>query len=538
MRKTLIVCSLVMVGCGDVSHPLDIDSGAGESDDINKQDSSNNDSGTVSLTDSGRLEDASQSNQSDAGHDASSPVRLDAGHEAGTPDKDSGVSDSHVAPKDAGVDSWVAPPTCTDVPLQCGSSKGANCPACSTGGVCIQQSDCAIGGCDYTGHCITSVSCIQHHGGDTCGAGEDTDLGANAKPATGEESCCTTIAIPGTNYTVDKYLITAGRMRAMVTALNGNLRAFTESIPASNPYWNPAWNAYIPSSTSEVDQAFGPYPNPLSPDPYNPNNETQDPTDGFPLGWLGQWRWGCTEGNPLVVGGTPDGARTWYTNYMLPGDLAPVAYPQDYLDDKFLNCVDAYTLTAFCIWDGGHLATLDELAAAWGTGNFPWSYISPYVSIITTCSTYDDNGNCLDADYEQPTGTDANGLDMSSYIAHEFGGSLDQFITPFTYDYDPYGLFADDSIHIPAPGRFPLGNSVDGVSDLVGATYTITAIVEPTTSIYPPPTIANSEHTGTMAGSGSFEIHPVYPGSGVSQEDQTFRPAWWAYWAGGGRCAR
>lgn len=502
MKPYLISCLIILAGCAQVSEP------EVNTNHVLPNANRSEDSGT----------DASKSavDSSTVIHIISVDAALDAAHQAsidaGYPEKDTGI-DSHVAPKDTGVDSWIAP------------------GSVATGGKCKDQIDCTVGGCDYTGHCIKEISCVLHHGGDTCGAGEDTDFGLNPKPASGEESCCTSVPIAGTNYTLDKYLITAGRMRAFVNKFSGNLRSFTNSIPASNTNWNTSWNAYIPSTIDEVDAQLGPYPAPLTPDPYCPECPgraatcacgglgTQDTTDGFPIGYIGQWRLGCDMGTPAK----PNGARTWWTNKLMPGDQAPISYPQDYLDDKMLNCVDAYMLSAFCIWDGGHLATIDELSQAWGPNDFPWSYRAPNVSI--------------DSATQMPLGIDANGLDMSHFISHEFGISNQQFITPFTYEYDPYNLFADDSIHIPAPGRFPLGNSVDGISDLVGATYTMSSIVQPTTPIYPPPTIANAEHTGTLGGAGSWEIHPIYAGAGGTV-DLTFRPAWWAYWAGGGRCAR
>lgn len=467
----------------------------------------------------------------DAGNpapDAANSTDASSGHDSGTHQ-----------PVDAGIDAPIIPPppapTCTDgikngqeTDIDCG---GTTCPACPTGDKCVLQTDCAVGGCDYTGHCITSKSCTQHHGGDTCGAGEDTDLGANPTPATGEESCCVSIQIPGTSYMVDKYLITSGRMRAMVNDLGGNLRAFTQGIPASNTNWNPAWNAYIPSTVDEVDAQLGPYPAPLTPDPYNPDDEAFDNVDQLPAGLgLGQWRDGCTMGAP----GMPDGARTWWTNKVMNGDLAPVQYPQDFLDDKMLNCVDSYLLTAFCIWDGGHLATLDELANAWGTGQFPWSGVSPNVNINLNGP---DPGDADHATYQMPLGVDSNGLDMSSYVVHEFGAVDDEFITPYTYNYDPYNLLADNTYHIAAPGRFPLGAGPYGHMDMVGESYPATAIA-PGSDPSSITSIANVEHTGTTGGTGSWEIHPIEPGSGTEQEDPLFRPAWWAYYAMGGRCAR
>jgi hypothetical protein len=337
-----------------------------------------------------------------------------------------------------------------------------------------------------------------------------------------EESCCTSIPIPGTTMVVDKYLITAGRIRAWVSSLDGNIQAFTKTIPAANTYWNPEWNQYIPSTTTELDAQLGPYPAPLTPSPYAPTVLSND-ADGEPAGnWLGQWRDGCSMGKA----GSPDGARTWWTDHAIGSDEAPIVYPQAFLDDKIINCIDSYMLTAFCIWDGGHLATDAELAAAWGAGPFPWSGVAPNVLVNQMT--------------QEPQGMDAAGRTASSYVAHEFGLSADEFVAPFTYNYDPYGLLADNTYHIPAPGRFPLGAGPYGHMDLVGAQYEATAI-EPGTFTQEPPPVPTSvkqvDHVGTLEG-GSWEIHPIISGSGTGVTFDPWMPAYWAYWAMGSRCGR
>jgi hypothetical protein len=417
-------------------------------------------------------------------------------------------------------------PTCTDGVKNDGESDvdcgGPHCPPCAVGKTCIEHTDCASAGCGYNGRCALAPSCVQHHGGDTCGPGEDTDLGANPAVASGEESCCTSIPIPGTTLTLDKYLITAGRVRAWVDRLAGNLRAFTETIPASNPSWDPRWNQYIPSTMAEVDAQLGPYPAPLTPSPYSPSDTNLD-TLGLPTGnWLGQWRDGCSMGTP----GAPDGARTWWTDHLVGSDTGPFAYPQEFLDDKMINCIDGYMLTAFCIWDGGHLATDEEMGAAWGAGPLPWSAAAPMVLIDQTS--------------QEPVGTDSMGRDARSYIVHEFGLSAAEFIAPYTYNYDPYHLGADNSIHIPAPGRFPLGAGPYGHMDLAGSTYEATQITLGTFAVEPPPiptTVVEVDHVGTLE-QGSWEIHPVISGSGMDVTYDPWMPAYWAYWAMGSRCGR
>jgi hypothetical protein len=300
------------------------------------------------------------------------------------------------------------------------------------------------------------------------------------------------------------------------------LRAFTASIPASNLNWNASWNQYIPSTMDEVDAQLGPYPAPLTPSPYAPSDFTLD-TLGLPTGnWLGQWRDGCSMGSP----GMPDGARTWWTNHALGSDETAIVYPQEFLDDKMINCIDSYMLTAFCIWDGGHLATDEEMAAAWGAGPLPWSAAAP--------------GVLIDQTSQEPVGTDALGRNASSYVVHEFGLSPAEFVAPYTYNYDPYGLDADNTIHIAAPGRFPLGAGPYGHMDLAGAGYEATSIAPGTFGQEPPPVptvISQVDHVGTLE-EGSWEIHPIISGSGAAVTYAPWMPAYWAYWAMGSRCGR
>ena len=181
-------------------------------------------------------------------------------------------------------------------------------------------------------------------------------------------------------------------------------------------------------------------------------------------------------------------------------------------------------LTAFCIWDGGHLATDAELAAAWGAGPLPWSGQAPLVLV--------------DQATQLPTGLDALGRNASAYVAHEFG--THEFVAPFTYNYDPYGLGADSSVHIPAPGRFPLGAGPYGHMDLAGATYEATAIkagVPLSPPLAVPTSVKQVDHVGTVEG-GSWEIHPIITGAGSAVVYDPWMPAYWAYWAMGSRCGR
>ena len=119
----------------------------------------------------------------------------------------------------------------SDGPLPDDDSGTHTVPA---GGACTRDSDCVTGGCDYTLHCALARSCTQHNGGDTCGPN-------------GDESCCTTLAVPKPSapYKLDKFNITAGRFRVFIEKTKGDVRGY---IQKNRPTWfEPAWDAWIPN---------------------------------------------------------------------------------------------------------------------------------------------------------------------------------------------------------------------------------------------------------------------------------------------------
>src|SRR5262249_7219405 len=119
------------------------------------------------------------------------------------------------------------PPATSTDGLQNGDETGIDCggqlthaPPCAVGVGCAVDADCASGACDYQKRCALVPSCVVHFGGDTCGVGEVGD------PDAQHESCCTTLDVPrpeakGGPYKLDKYLVTAGRMRAFVEHFDG-----------------------------------------------------------------------------------------------------------------------------------------------------------------------------------------------------------------------------------------------------------------------------------------------------------------------------
>jgi hypothetical protein len=225
----------------------------------------------------------------------------------------------------------------TDV--DCGGAN-PDTPRCAVGKECKAHSDCASDGCAYNGKCALARSCTGHHGGDTCGAGE------TGTPEARHESCCAAAPISEAPNAplLDKYLVTAGRMRQFIERMNGNLRAFGESLK-NNPNWNPAWNAMLPASVAEANYLLGPTGH-------------------------GNLRRGCDLG-------ASRGRTYWMSaeeNKAL-GEPGTHPFSKEVLDEKVLNCVEFFMLQALCIWDGGRLATAAEIAAAWQGGEnraYPW----------------------------------------------------------------------------------------------------------------------------------------------------------------------
>ena len=213
----------------------------------------------------------------------------------------------------------------TDV--DCG---GSSAPKCEAGKGCEADSDCSSSACAYNKKCVAAPSCTGHFGGDTCGAGETGTAEAQ------HESCCTRVSIDG-QFEADKYLITAGRMRAFVERYNGDLKTWANSSPKG---WNSSWTGSLPGSMEEALAALG------------PNRKR-----------------GC-----YIQG---QGARTyWQPAY--GGDPDEVSdFSKDQLDEKALNCVPWHLAMALCVSDGGHLASNAEIKKLFDNGQnnpYPWSF--------------------------------------------------------------------------------------------------------------------------------------------------------------------
>jgi hypothetical protein len=284
-----------------------------------------------------------------------------------------------------------------------GTTTGA--AKCAVGRLCKLHADCGSDGCGYDSKCAAGRSCTQHMGGDTCGSGEV------GQPGAVHGSCCATASLPNSNAKIDKYLVTAGRMRAMIDRLNGNVRGFTSTLPGNK--WNQAWNAYVPSNKAEADIILGSY---WAGAPNDPGGGTSKRS--------------CAPGDYT--------GRTYWT---APNGADRSDFSQDQLDVKALNCVGWHLMSAFCAWDGGRMGTRAELAAAYTNGGqhqYPWrwrdnSSFSPTAqdARLNHLFSYNypdvpgmrvSNGNALDIAYHvsppgrNPAGWNAQGVEIAGNL--------------------------------------------------------------------------------------------------------------------------
>ncbi|HVJ90420.1 MAG TPA: SUMF1/EgtB/PvdO family nonheme iron enzyme, partial [Labilithrix sp.] len=221
-----------------------------------------------------------------------------------------------------------------------GSTTGA--PRCSAGVACLVHDDCASNGCSFDHKCALKRSCTPPLGGATCGTGEVGSANAN------HESCCATAKLSGSSVMMNKYHVTAGRMRAFIERLNGNVRAFAKTTAG----WNTDWDGFVPSTPAEADIMLGSFWNGASNDTNGDNSKRSCGPGSF-------------------------GGHTYFTPPNLSNPSQPdfSDFSQADLDVKALNCVGWHLARAFCSWDGGRLPTLAEIIDAFkngGTTTYPW----------------------------------------------------------------------------------------------------------------------------------------------------------------------
>jgi hypothetical protein len=398
----------------------------------------------------------------------------------------------------------------SETDIDCGGGAPTNAKRCAVASVCSIDGDCASTACNYNSKCVEAPSCKVQHGGDTCGAGT--------------ESCCKSAIVGAVN--LDKFNITAGRFRAFVASLPmSDMRAWLNAHKPAD--WPTNWTAMLPTKLDNgtADPDFTGIYQELGPNVHPPASVGANE--------------GCFIDN--------FGART----YRLPdatntGMSDPQYYTQAQLDDRSLNCVTAPMLAAFCIWDGGRLATKEVIDVAWGAGKYPWG----------------DTSDPLGYQFVWPTDPKGVGFPKGSYGPFQtapfpasplsqtdlgranynfnFWGADTKVDFPVEEKFDgksctvlkgALGLcpWRDYSIYVAPPGRFPGGNSATGHADLAGNVFN---------AVYPTPGDGASTLDGTRASwsrSGSWQGHTI-PWSPKGSWLNV--PASYKYWAMGGRCTR
>lgn len=271
----------------------------------------------------------------------------------------------------------------TETDVDCGGSAAAKC---AEGKSCLVDVDCE-GACSYAKICVTGPSCKAHLGGDTCGVGEVGEPGAK------HESCCRSLVVagfadpahPGKKVYLDKYEITAGRIRAFVeqmAAANGGNADIKGWVAQHRPsVWDVAWEKFLPTDaeggTIVVARRLLGDPRPEDGNGAPGPGVILPPATDQPrhLGTNYQF------GSELYVDLHGNNCATYpgsygFPTYFYPADILardgqlpradgttatgqPIA-AKDLLDVKAMNCITNAMLAAFCAWDGGQLAT-DEV---------------------------------------------------------------------------------------------------------------------------------------------------------------------------------
>lgn len=448
----------------------------------------------------------------------------------------------------------------TDV--DCGGDGDAK--RCAATKKCQKGSDCSSLGCnDATKTCAWGRSCTQHHGGDTCGVGDETfpagTPGAVSFHSTQKDhhDCCESarvdpdgVAGNADDFQLDKYQITAGRMRVFLDAVGGNVRKWVQDArngQNGQSFRDPGASAQLPATNDTylpvgyTSNETAPTTTPVSGD----FQKLQDISSVNVLAHMSGYRYTTEPGGNFGYGCTiqPNayGARTWRLDDAQLGQEVQHSVAKDRLDEKALTCVDYFMLAAFCAWDGGRLETKAEHDLAWKYSNpYPWGAGGPtqgfYYAIGDLLSTGNkDNpafadlifnatpvapGNFIQANLDRTNAA----WNYSNYIIRDGRRYLETTRAQVTFpgESDKMDSTSDQTYAVAPPGRYPAGNGPFGHADLLGNVIEITA-----------------ERSGTAykwTKNGSFEGYVHFSGN-VGYDGFAFSGLT-KYGRSGGRCGR
>ena len=321
--------------------------------------------------------------------------------------------------------------------IDCGGTL-TGAPKCAVTKGCNAHADCESDGCDDTMHCANGRSCTQTNGGLTCGEGEVTAAGL---PGAKHESCCGAIAIPGRATKLDKYKITAGRMRAFVERTKGDVLGWYEankaSLSATQRGQIEAYKGYLPSDLTSYPYGAEYQLGGTSILPQRPSSSQ-----------------GCYVGN---AANQANGSHTYWNGALEQEDRG---FDQAFLDRLPLNCVTYPMVAAFCAWDGGRVETFEEHTAAYGGGTYPWGNAPAAGGYAVVGGVFQLYGPAASPSGACPS-CDGNRVNWSFNYQFPEGGNAAK---PWDYAY-----------FISPPGRFPAGASTAGHQDIAGLMMELTS---------------------------------------------------------------
>jgi sulfatase modifying factor 1 len=305
----------------------------------------------------------------------------------------------------------------------------ASASACPTGGC----GPCTPGATQCSGNAVQTCgsdslwgSSMPCPGSSTCLGGFCQTTDAPSCQTTGDgltncgaarESCCTSIELPGGTYNrtytndgggptsesdpatvsgfrFDKYLVTVGRFRQFVAA------------------WNTGWTP--PAGSGKHNHLNGGQG--LSDDSQVLNNATifprTDPSAVYETGWQASHTSKVAPNNENLSGtASPSSSVTCDSTY-----ATWTSTPSNH-ETHPIDCVNWYEAYAFCIWDGGFLASEAEweYAAAGGSEEreYPWGSMDPGKAnqyAIYRCYYPSVSGPCYGKSKIAPVGTAALGV--------------------------------------------------------------------------------------------------------------------------------
>jgi hypothetical protein len=364
--------------------------------------------------------------------------------------------------------------------VDCGGTKA---PRCALGKTCAADSDCDVA-CNYAKKCIDTRSCKPHLGGDTCGK-DEIDM---ANPQ--HESCCRSLPVAGysdrghpdkTVY-LDKYEITAGRIRAFIDAITARYEGkpnIRDWVANDTPeIWDREWNKFLPADsdgeTIVIDRHLlgdvRPEPD-LQPVP----DTDQVQKTGLDFQFNGQLFVYLHGNNCSTHSPSAYGFPTFFYPPEILAKMGPDFPPRadgktlvgtvvpasEHLEVKSMNCISNAMLAAFCHWDGGQLATDEVLDFVTGSpsslGNNPGCGTQTGSENPPKSGAATSGGRCADLAKINAT--------------FDAGGELPLPNSPLNFNRYEYPFFAEGVGHdkaweVSAPGRGSLaanGAQVDTV---------------------------------------------------------------------------